>query len=87
MKTTKLEDGYESDSEEVRVLLASEDSDEFTETDHTSLISGKDKSITVVDNTSRASTTSKKVVLKVYKRRWFILGLFSLLSFMQANSS
>ncbi len=81
---TELKEGYESDSE-VHILLASEDSDEFSETDHTSLISGKDKDIAVLDN-SRVSITSKKVVLKVFKRRWFILGLFSLLSFMQARS-
>ncbi len=72
---------YASDSE-VRILLASVGSEEFSESDDTSLYSGKD--VAVLDN-SLVSISSKKVVLKVYKRRWFILGLFSSLSFMQVK--
>ena len=40
--------------------------------------------VTLIDLT-RNSLGSQKIVLKVYKRRWFILGLFSLLSFMQVS--
>ena len=40
--------------------------------------------LTFLDYT-HSSIGSKKIVLKVYKRRWFILGLFSLLSFMQVS--
>lgn len=40
--------------------------------------------LTFLDYT-HSSIGSKKIVLKVYKRRWFILGLFSLLSFMQCT--
>lgn len=40
--------------------------------------------LTFLDYT-HSSVGSKKFVLKVYKRRWFILGLFSLLSFMQVS--
>lgn len=65
---------------EVRVLLASASLEDLSESDDTSLYSGKE--VSVLEN-SCVSITSKKVVLKVYKRRWFILGLFSLLSFMQ----
>lgn len=70
---------YASDSE-VRILLANVSFEELSESDDTSLYSGKN--VEVLEN-SYVSITSKKVVLKVYKRRWFILGLFSLLSFMQ----
>lgn len=72
---------YASDSE-VRILLANVSFEELSESDDTSLYSGKN--VEVLEN-SYVSITSKKVVLKVYKRRWFILGLFSLLSFMQCT--
>lgn len=82
---TERRDDYASDSE-VHVLLAGDESEDLSESDnvhsHSHLCSGKETG--VLDN-SRVSITSKKLVLKVYKRRWFILGLFSLLSFMQVS--
>ena len=78
---TESREDYESDSE-VHVLLANEEAEEHSENDFSSLYPEKD--VTVLDG-NRTSLTSKKIVLKVYKRRWFILGLFSLLSFMQVS--
>ena len=73
---------------EVQVLLASEEKDEGWESDEASE-SDELNACVVKDlilsehETTRASLRSQKVVLRVYKRRWFILGIFSLLSFMQ----
>lgn len=79
---TETKGGYSSDSE-IHVLLASEESEESSEAESPSPLSGKD---TVLLDNSRISITSRKITLKVYKRRWLILGLFSLLSFMQARN-
>ena len=82
----------ESDSE-VKILLENEEKDEwgeFSETDETSSLATKNgvEEPIVMNRPSLASSkTSKFVVLRVYKRRWFILGLFSLLSFMQVHNT
>lgn len=79
---TEIKDDYASDSE-VHVLLADEVSEDLSEneTNIHHLFPGKDTG--VIDNSRISITSNKKLVLKVYKQRWFILGLFSLLSFMQ----
>lgn len=78
----------DSDSE-VQVLLACEEKKEWESEDeppeNTGLIGCALKN--VEEQSNRASLTSKNkfIVLRVYKRRWFILGIFSLLSFMQVR--
>lgn len=70
-----VRDDYSSDSE-AHILLVSDESAVW-DSDGTSEVSVYDKS------RGNEEIPVKKVVVKVYKRRWLILGLFSLLSFMQ----
>jgi hypothetical protein len=84
-----------SSDSEVRVPLVQNEEDD-TETDEIpeewDVADGRPRcssmkevsKLTFLDYT-RSSVGSKKLVLKSYKRRWFILGLFSLLSFMQVS--
>lgn len=67
---------------EAQTLLANEDSDERSDLNETFYSYIKKNSL--LDG-SLLSIHSRKVVLKVYARRWFILGLFSILSFMQVS--
>ena len=77
-----VKDDYSSDSE-AHVLLVSDESFVW-ESDENSEAIVFDKSRESQENREgHISSNPKKTVLRVYKRRWLILGLFSLLSFMQ----
>ena len=75
-----VKDDYSSDSE-AHVLLVSDESFVW-ESDENSEANVFDKSLKFQEN-PEISPYPKKTVLQVYKRRWLILGIFSLLSFMQ----
>lgn len=77
-----VKDEYSSDSE-AHVLLVSDESFVW-DSDENSEATEFDKSReSQEDRENLISSHPKKTVLRVYRRRWLILGLFSLLSFMQ----
>lgn len=81
-----VKDEYSSDSE-AHVLLVSDESFVW-DSDENSEATEFDKSReSQEDRENLISSHPKKTVLRVYRRRWLILGLFSLLSFMQVCSN
>lgn len=76
---------YLSDSE-AQILLFTEESPESSESEEARQLRSRFKDSALIDGTnSWPSVHSKKPLLKVYRRRWLILGIFSLLSFMQVS--
>ena len=77
-----LSDSSDNDSES-RILLSTDESKTWETkipSDDSQLLKSD------LDDSLNPSLCYKKLVLRVYKRRWFILALFSLLSFMQVQS-
>lgn len=80
-----MEKNAEYLSEEAQILLISEESEESSTSEEIHQLRPRFKDASTIDDGSWPSVHSKKPQLKVYKSRWLVLGIFSLLAFMQVS--